>query len=77
VEPSDAAYADGERDALAILSRILAGDDEGGQAIANNMVPPAVMTALVNLLFGELDAHGTDKAGWVARKQAELGSGTG
>lgn len=70
--PSEAGYADGERDALALLAALAAGDDEGGQAITAAMFPPAVMTAVVGLLFGTLDEHGIDKAGWIAQKQAEL-----
>ena len=70
--PSEDGYADGERDALALLAALVAGDDEGGQLVEKNMFAPAVMTALVNLLFGVLGEHGIDRAGWVAQKQAEL-----
>lgn len=69
---SEADYAEAERDTLAIISAIVAGDWEAVQVFEAEAVLVPVLSVLLNLLFAELEVQGTDPAGWVRRKQAEV-----
>jgi hypothetical protein len=69
---SPEAYAEGERDALAILAAIVAGDWEAVEFFQGAAAWPVVFAVVLNLLFDELAGQGTDPAGWVEQKQAGL-----
>ena len=65
-------YADAERDAVALIGVIVAGDWQAVAAFARHGNWPVIFTAVLNLLFDELAGHGTDPEEWVAGKQAAL-----
>ncbi len=66
------AYADGERDALALIAALAADDWDAVKVLEAAGAFPAVLTAVLNFLFDELAGHGTDPAEWAEARQAEL-----
>jgi hypothetical protein len=65
----DSDHEDARRDALAILSAGLAGDEEGIEAVLVNSNVPMVVGTLAGLLFEVLRDHDVDPAAWVAEQQ--------
>ena len=64
-------YADGARDALALVSAALSGDEEGIRAVIGGQGDDhgPLLFALVAMVIQVLSGHGTDPAWWVAEAQ--------
>jgi hypothetical protein len=65
----------GRRDALAILSILVSGDEEAADLTTDMMQgfdSHRALAGALGLLLDVLEEHGIDPGGWVARKQDEL-----